>query len=67
MAGTEAMLPIGALATDALNLFTDAVERTPPASWDRPSNLDGWSMRELVGHATGSAAKIVTLVEDGEV
>lgn len=24
-------------------------------------------MRDLVGHATGSAAKIVTLVEDGEV
>jgi uncharacterized protein (TIGR03086 family) len=43
------------------------VEQTSPENWDRPSNLEDWSVRELVGHATGSAAKIVTLVEGGEV
>ncbi|MDT5145582.1 MAG: hypothetical protein QOC58_227 [Mycobacterium sp.] len=58
---------IGALSTQALALLTDAVAGIAPESWDEPSNLEGWSVRELVGHATGSAAKIVTLVEDGEV
>ena len=43
------------------------MEQIPPESWDLPSNLEGWSLRDLVGHATGSAAKVVTLLEDGEV
>ncbi|OCB22100.1 TIGR03086 family protein [Mycobacterium malmoense] len=59
--------PIGVLATEAVDLLIDAVDRIAPASWDRPSNLEGWSLRELVGHVTGSAAKVVTLVEDGEL
>lgn len=65
MTGTTAR--IGLMATEAMDLLIDAVEQTPPESWDRPSNLDDWTVRDLVGHATGSAAKIVTLVEDGEV
>ena len=48
-------------------MLIDAVEQIPPDSWDQPSNLEGWSLRDLVGHATDSAAKIVTLVGDGEV
>ena len=58
---------IGMMATEAIDLLFDAVEQIPPQSWDQPSNLEGWSLRDLVGHATGSAAKIVTLVEGGEV
>ena len=58
---------IGVMATDAIDLLIDAVDQIPPESWDQPSNLDGWSLRDLVGHVTGSAAKVVTLVEDGEV
>lgn len=58
---------VAAVAPRALELLIAAVERTPPQNWDRPSNLDDWSVRELVGHATGSAAKIVTLVEGGEL
>ena len=58
---------IGALATEAMNLLIEAVEQIPAESWDQPSNLDGWSLRELVGHALGSATKIVTLVEGGEI
>lgn len=58
---------IGELAREAMELFTTAVEQTPLAHWDQPSNLEQWSLRELVGHATGSAAKIVTLVEDGQL
>ena len=58
---------IGMMATEAINLLIDAVAQIPPESWDQPSNLEGWSLRDLVGHATGSAAKIVTLVEDGEL
>jgi uncharacterized protein (TIGR03086 family) len=58
---------IGKMATEAIDMLVDAVEQIPPDSWDQPSNLEGWSLRDLVGHATGSAAKIMTLVEGGEV
>jgi len=52
---------------EALDLFIDAVEQTPPQNWDQPSNLEEWSLRDLIGHATGTAAKMVALVEDGEI
>lgn len=58
---------MGILATEAMDLLIDAVDQTPPGSWATPSNLEGWSLRDLVGHATGSAAKIVALLEAGEV
>ncbi|WP_231987311.1 TIGR03086 family metal-binding protein [Mycobacterium sp. 852014-50255_SCH5639931] len=58
---------IGVMAIEALDLLIDAVDHISPDSWDQPSNLEGWSLRELVGHVTGSAAKVVTLVEDGEI
>ncbi len=63
----DATPPIGDLAADAVRLLIEAVDQIPAESWDRPSNLEGWSLRDLVGHATGGAAKIVTLAEDGEV
>jgi uncharacterized protein (TIGR03086 family) len=63
----DATAPIGAMAAEAIDLLVDAVDRTLPESWDKASNLEGWSLRDLVGHATGSAAKIVTLVEDGTI
>ena len=63
----DATARIGMMATEAIDLLIEAVDETPLESWDQPSNLEGWSLRDLVGHATGSAAKIVTLVEDGEV
>ncbi len=50
-----------------MGLLIEAVEQIPSAAWDQPSNLEGWSIRDLVGHVTGSAAKVVTLVEGGEV
>lgn len=55
------------MAAEAMGLLIEAVEQTPPDGWDHPSNLAGWSVRDLVGHATGSAAKIVALVEGGEI
>ncbi len=58
---------IGGLAADAVDLLIRAVERIPRESWDQPSNLDGWSVRDLVAHATGSAAKVVALVEDQQI
>ena len=63
----DATAPIGTMAVEAIGLLVDAVDQISPERWDRPSNLEGWSLRDLVGHATGSAAKIVTLVEDGEI
>ncbi len=62
-----ATAPIGILVTEAIDLLIAAVDQIAPEGWDQPSNLEGWSLRDLVGHATGSAAKIVTLVEDGKV
>jgi uncharacterized protein (TIGR03086 family) len=63
----DATARIGTMASEAIGLLIDAVDQIPPESWEQPSNLEGWSVRDLVGHATGSTAKIVTLVEDGEV
>lgn len=64
---SDVTVPIGELAGEALELFIDAVDQIPAHGWDQPSNLEDWSMRDLVGHATGSAAKIVALVEGGEI
>jgi uncharacterized protein (TIGR03086 family) len=58
---------VGARATEAVDFFIEAVEQIPSASWDLPSNLEGWSIGDLVAHSTGSTAKIVTLVEGGQV
>jgi uncharacterized protein (TIGR03086 family) len=52
-----------ARAIQAVDFLVDAVDQIPSESWDQPSNLDGWSLRDLVVHTTGSAAKIVGLAE----
>jgi uncharacterized protein (TIGR03083 family) len=57
------MNAIGARAIEAMDFLVDAVEQIPSESWDQPSNLDGWSIRDLVVHTTGSAAKLVALAE----
>jgi len=57
---------VGALATEAVDFFIEAVEQIPSQSWDLPSNLGGWSIGDLVAHTTGTVAKIVTLVEGGQ-
>jgi len=62
----DAAAQVGARASEAMGFPVDAVEQIPSESWDQPSNLDGWSIRDLVVHTIGSAAKIVTLAEGGE-
>ena len=57
------MNAIAARAIEAMDFLVDAVEQIPSESWDQPSNLDGWSIRDLVVHTTGSAAKLVALAE----
>jgi uncharacterized protein (TIGR03086 family) len=64
---SDASAQVGLRAAEAMDLLIGAVEQIPPEGWGQPSNLEGWSMRDLVGHATGSAAKIATLTEGGEV
>lgn len=64
---SDAAADVRQLAPQAMALLIDAVEQIPSESWEQPSNLEGWSVRDLVGHVTGSAAKVVTLVEGGEV
>lgn len=53
---------IATLAVEAIDLLQDAAAQIPPECWDTPSNLADWSLRDLVAHATGSAAKIVALL-----
>ena len=57
------MNAIAARAIEAMDFLVDAVQQIPSESWDQPSNLDGWSIRDLVVHTTGSAAKLVALAE----
>jgi uncharacterized protein (TIGR03086 family) len=56
------------MATEAMGFLVEAVEQIAPENWYRPSNLEGWGIPDLVAHVTGSAAKIVALVEgvDGQ-
>jgi uncharacterized protein (TIGR03086 family) len=58
---------VAAQAIEAMDFLVDAAEQIPAESWDQASNLDGWSIRDLVVHTTGSAAKLVWLAEGGEV
>ena len=64
---SEHGVDIGRLAGEALDLMVAAVRGIPASGWDLPSNLDGWSVRDLVAHATGSATKVVALLEGGEL
>jgi uncharacterized protein (TIGR03083 family) len=52
---------IAARAIEAMDFLVDAVQQIPSESWDQPSNLDGWSIQDLVVHTTGTAAKLVAL------
>jgi uncharacterized protein (TIGR03086 family) len=54
---------VAARAIEAMDFLVDAAEQIPSESWDQPSNLDGWTIRDLVDHTTGSAAKMVALAE----
>jgi uncharacterized protein (TIGR03086 family) len=55
-----------ARATEAVGFLVDAVDDIAPENWSRASNLEGWGIPDLVAHVTGSAAKLVTLVEGGD-
>lgn len=46
----------------ALSLLDETVASLRDDDWDQPSNLDGWSVRELVGHVTGSVHKASALI-----
>lgn len=64
---TDVTARIDLMAVEAIALLIDAVSHISPASWDAPSNLDGWTLRDLVGHATGSTARILALAEGAEL
>jgi uncharacterized protein (TIGR03086 family) len=57
---------VGPMATEAMGFLVEAVEQIAPENWYRPSNLEGWGIPDLVAHVTGSAAKLVALVEGGQ-
>jgi uncharacterized protein (TIGR03086 family) len=56
------------MTIEAVGFLVEAVEEIAPEKWFWPSNLAGWGIPDLVAHVTGSAAKIVALVEgvDGQ-
>jgi uncharacterized protein (TIGR03086 family) len=58
---------VAARLTEAVSLFVAAVDEIPSEAGDLPSNLEGWSIGDLVAHTTGSVAKLVTLVQGGEI
>jgi uncharacterized protein (TIGR03086 family) len=64
----DATAQVALRTTEAMGFLVEAVEQIAPENWSRPSNLVGWGIPDLVAHVTGSAAKIVALVEgeDGQ-
>jgi uncharacterized protein (TIGR03086 family) len=62
----DATAQVALRATEAMGFLVEAVEQIAPENWSRPSNLEGWGIPDLVVHVTGSAAKIVALVEGGD-
>lgn len=64
----DATAQVALRTTEAMGFLVEAVEQIAPENWSRPSNLEGWGIPDLVAHVTGSAAKIVALVEgvDGQ-
>lgn len=54
-----------ALAETAYARFADVVEALEPAHWDRPTDCEGWTVRDMVGHVVGamrSAASVRELI-----
>lgn len=52
------------VARESFRLLEDVVGRLEEGDWERPSNLDGWSVRDVVAHVTGSVAKARGLARD---
>jgi uncharacterized protein (TIGR03083 family) len=55
----SAVEPIGhaegcRLAETAYARFADAVEQLQPDDWTKPSDCEGWTVRDLVGHMVGA-------------
>jgi uncharacterized protein (TIGR03083 family) len=56
---TTDVAPIGhreamALAEIAYGRFADVAERLGPDDWARPTDCEGWDVRDLVGHVVGA-------------
>ncbi|UVO11501.1 TIGR03086 family metal-binding protein [Mycobacterium sp. SVM_VP21] len=56
-----------AMAAATMDLLIAAVDEIRPDEWDKPSNLEGWSVRELVAHTIGSTAKVGALVRGDDI
>lgn len=58
---------VAVVMPQALRLLNETVASIEGDEWERPSNLTGWSVRELVGHVTGSVNKLSALISDDPV
>ena len=55
------------MAARTIDLLIAAVDEIRSDDWQKPSNLEGWNVRELVAHTTGSAAKIGALARGDDI
>ena len=51
------------LAETAYGRFADVVEGLTEEDWDRPTDCDGWSVRDLVGHVVGAMQSAASMRE----
>lgn len=59
--------PVLDVVPPALALLEETVASVRDADWDRPSNLARWTVRDVVGHVTGSVHKIAAFIDDDPV
>ena len=52
-----------ALAETAYGRFADVVERLAEDDWGRPTDCEGWSVRDLVGHMVGAMRSAASMRE----
>lgn len=51
------------LAEEAYSRFADAVEALGDADWPRPTDCEGWAVRDLVGHMVGAMRSAASMRE----
>lgn len=65
---TPAIAPIGhreamQLAEKAYARFADVVDTLGEADWERPTDCEGWTVRDLVGHVVGAMRSAASVRE----
>ncbi|MFP5257065.1 MAG: maleylpyruvate isomerase family mycothiol-dependent enzyme [Acidimicrobiia bacterium] len=51
------------LAEEAYRRFVDLLEGLPPEAWGRPTDCEGWTVRDLAGHLVGAMRSAASVRE----